>query len=108
MGEVRPSESHARIILGLADPNRARENSPVLVWGCGRRTGLVRLVLDQTWPELRWAAHVVTVVYRQRQVIRRHCARAEQIEFGDPKGRVTPRSAERAFLDAWHRADHAA
>ena len=94
MGEVRPSESHARIILGLADPNRARENSPVLVWGCGRRTGLVRLVLDQTWPELRWAAHVVTVVYRQRQVIRRHCAvRAEQIEFGDPEG--TGDAAER-------------
>jgi transposase len=60
--------------------------------GCGRRTGRVRSSRDRTWNDLPWAAHHVTLVYRQRRIICRHCGiRTERIEFADPKARVTRR-----------------
>ena len=44
--------------------------------GCGRRTGRVRAARDRTWDDLPWALHPVTLVYRQRRVICRHCGTA--------------------------------
>ena len=35
--------------------------------GCGRRTGQVRSSRDRTWDDVPWAAHHVTLVYRQRR-----------------------------------------
>ena len=68
--------------------------------GCGRRTGRVRAVRDRTWDDLPWARHPVTLVYRQRRVICRHCGiRTERIEFADPKARVTRRLRQQIGLD---------
>ena len=68
--------------------------------GCGRRTGRVRAVRDRTWDDLPWARHPVTLVYRQRRVIGRHCGiRTERIEFADPKARVTRRVRQQIGLD---------
>jgi transposase len=60
--------------------------------GCGRRTSRVRDAKERAWHDLPWAAHPVTVVYRQRRVQCRRCGiRTERIEFADPKARVTRR-----------------
>jgi transposase len=47
-----------------------------------------------------WAAHPVTLVYRQRRVICRHCGiRTERVEFADPKARVTRRLRQQIGVD---------
>jgi transposase len=68
--------------------------------GCGRRTGRVRGTGDRTWDDLPWAAHPVTLVYRQRRVVCRQCGiRTERIEFADPKARLTRRLRQQIGLD---------
>ena len=68
--------------------------------GCGRRTGRVRAARDRTWDDLPWALHPVTLVYRQRRVICRHCGvRTERVEFAGPKARVTRRLRQQIGLD---------
>lgn len=60
--------------------------------GCGQRTSRVRSARDRTWNDLPWAAHPVTLVYRQRRVACRRCGiRTEHVEFADPKARMTRR-----------------
>jgi len=68
--------------------------------GCGRRTGHVRASRDRTWDDVPWAAHHVTLVYRQRRIVCRHCGiRTERIEFADPKARVTRRLRQQIGVD---------
>ena len=68
--------------------------------GCGRRTGRVRSTRDRTWDDLPWAAHHVTLLYRQRRIVCRHCGiRTERIEFADPKARVTRRLRQQIGVD---------
>jgi transposase len=68
--------------------------------GCGRRTAQVRSVRERTWDDLPWAAHPVTLVYRQRRVRCRRCGiRTERVEFADPKARVTRRFRQLIGLD---------
>jgi len=68
--------------------------------GCGRRTSRVRSARDRTWDDLPWAAHPVTLVYRQRRVICRRCGiRTERIEFADTKARVTRRLRQQIGVD---------
>jgi transposase len=60
----------------------------------------VRSARDRTWDALPWAAHPVTLVYRQRRVKGRRCGiRTERIEFADPKARVTRRLRQQIGLD---------
>jgi transposase len=68
--------------------------------GCGRRTGRVRSTKERTWHDLPWAAHPVTLVYRQRRVDCRHCGiRTERVEFADAKARVTRRLRQQIGVD---------
>jgi transposase len=68
--------------------------------GCGRRTARVRSARDRTWDDLPWAAHPVTLVYRQRRVDCRRCGiRTERIEFADAKARVTRRLRQQIGVD---------
>jgi transposase len=68
--------------------------------GCGRRTGRVRSSRERTWDDLPWAAHPVTLVYRQRRLVCRHCGiRTERIEFADAKARVTRRLRQQIGVD---------
>src|SRR4029453_16670652 len=68
--------------------------------GCGRRTRRVRSMKERTWDDLPWAAHPVTLVYRQRRVICRRCGiRTERIEFADTKARVTRRLRQQIGVD---------
>jgi transposase len=68
--------------------------------GYGQRTSRVRSARDRTWDALPWAAHPVTLVYRQRRVKGRRCGiRTERIEFADPKARVTRRLRQQIGLD---------
>jgi len=68
--------------------------------GCGRRIGRVRSSRERTWDDLPWAAHHVTLVYRQRRIVCRACGiRAERIEFADPKARVTRRLRQQIGVD---------
>jgi transposase len=68
--------------------------------GCGRRTGRVRSTKERTWDDLPWAAHPVTLVYRQRRVNCRHCGiRIERVEFADAKARVTRRLRQQIGVD---------
>jgi transposase len=68
--------------------------------GCGRRTGRVRSSRGRTWDDLPWAAHHVTLVYRQRRLeCRSYGIRTERIEFADPKARVTRRLRQQIGLD---------
>jgi transposase len=68
--------------------------------GCGRRTSRVRSARDRTWDDLPWAAHPVTLVYRQRRVDCRRCGiRTERVEFADPKARVTRRLRQQIGVD---------
>lgn len=68
--------------------------------GCGRRTSRVRSARDRTWDDVPWASHPVTLVYAQRRVRCRHCGiRTEQIEFADPKARVTRRLRQHIGVD---------
>lgn len=67
---------------------------------CGRRTGRVRSSRERTWDDLPWAAHHVTLVYRQRRIVCRTCGvRTERIEFADPKARITRRLRQQIGLD---------
>jgi transposase len=55
---------------------------------------------ERTWDDLPWAAHPVTLVYRQRRVICRRCGiRTERIEFADAKARVTRRLRQQIGVD---------
>lgn len=68
--------------------------------GCGRPTRRVRSAAARTWDDLPWAAHPVTLVYRQRRVSCRRCGiRTEQVEFADPKARVTRRLRQQIGVD---------
>lgn len=68
--------------------------------GCGRRSGHVRSSRDRRWDDLPWAAHHVTLVYRQRRIICRACGiRTERVEFADPKARVTRRLRQQIGVD---------
>jgi transposase len=68
--------------------------------GCGRRTGRVRSTTERTWDDLPWAAHPVTLVYRQRRVDCRRCGiRIERVEFADAKARVTRRLRQQIGVD---------
>jgi transposase len=68
--------------------------------GCGGRTGRVRSARDRTWDDVPWAAHRVTLVYAQRRVRCRRCGiRTEQIDFADPKARVTRRLRQQIGVD---------
>jgi transposase len=68
--------------------------------GCGRRTRRVRSARDRTWDDLPWAAHPVTLVYRQRRVDCPRCGiRTERVEFADPKARVTRRLRQQIGVD---------
>ena len=68
--------------------------------GCNRRTRRVRSMKERTWDDLPWAAHPVTLVYRQRRVICRRCGiRTERIEFADTKARVTRRLRQQIGVD---------
>jgi transposase len=68
--------------------------------GCGRRTSRVRSTKERTWDDLPWAAHPVTLVYRQRRIICRLCGtRTERIEFADTKARVTRRLRQQIGVD---------
>ena len=67
---------------------------------CGQRTSRVRSARDRTWDDLPWAAHPVTLVYRQRRVRCRQCGiRTERIEFADAKARVTRRLRQQIGVD---------
>jgi len=60
----------------------------------------VRSARDRTWDDLPWAAHPVTLIYRQRRVDCRRCGiRTERVEFADPKARVTRRLRQQIGLD---------
>jgi transposase len=68
--------------------------------GCGRRTRRVRSARERTWDDLPWAAHPVTLVYRQRRIICRRCGiRTERVEFADAKARVTRRLRQQIGVD---------
>jgi transposase len=68
--------------------------------GCGRRTWQVRDATLRTWDDLPWAAHRVTLIYRQRRVRCRACGiRTERIAFADPKARITRRLRQVIGLD---------
>jgi transposase len=68
--------------------------------GYGHRTSRVRWAKKRTRDDLPWAAHSVTLVYRQRRVICRRCGiRIEGLEFADPKARVTRRFRQQIGLD---------
>lgn len=68
--------------------------------GCGRRSGHVRSRRHRTWDDLPWAAHPVTLVYRQRRIVCRHCGiRTERLEFADAKARVTRRLRQQIGVD---------
>ena len=78
--------------------------------GCGRRARRVLSTRDRTWDDLPWAAHHVTLLYRQRRIVCRHCGiRTERIEFADPKARVTRRLRQQIGVDCQSRpTSHAA
>ena len=68
--------------------------------GCGRRTCQVRDANPRIWDDLLWAAHHVTVIYRQRRVYCQACGiRTERIAFADPKARITRRLRQVIGLD---------
>jgi transposase len=68
--------------------------------GCGRRTRRVRSARDRTWDDLPWAAHPVTLIYRQRRVQCRRCGiRTERIDFAESKARVTRRLRQQIGVD---------
>jgi transposase len=60
----------------------------------------VRSTKERTWDDLPWAAHPVTLVYRQRRVTCRRCGiRTERIEFADANARVTRRLRQQIGVD---------
>jgi transposase len=68
--------------------------------GCGRRRWCVRDTVERTWDELPWAAHSVTLAYRQRRVWCRGCGiRTERVAFADTKTRVTRRLRQVIGID---------
>jgi transposase len=85
-GEDGDATSRVRIRIERRGPRRY----PCSDWR--RRSGRVRSARDRTWDDLPWAAHPVTLVYRQRRVVCRRCEiRSERIESADAKARVTRR-----------------
>jgi transposase len=90
-GAAETSRLHVRI-------ERLGRGHPCV--GCGRRIRRVRSARDRAWDDLPWAAHPVTLVYRQRRVRCRHCGiRTERIDFADPKARVTRRLRQQIGVD---------
>lgn len=68
--------------------------------GCRRRTWQVRDARERTWDDLPWAAHPVTLVYRQRRVRCRTCGiRTEQVGFADGHARLTRRLRQLIGVD---------
>lgn len=93
-GEDTDATSRVRIRIERRGPRRYPCS------GCGRRTSRVRSARDRTWDDLRWAAHPVTLIYRQRRVDCRRCGiRTERVEFADPKARVTRRLRQQIGVD---------
>ena len=57
-------------------------------------------IKERTWDDLPWAAHPVTLIYRQRRIICRRCGiRTERVEFADLKARVTRRLRQQIGVD---------
>lgn len=93
-GEDTEATSRVRIRIERRGPRRYPCS------GCGRHTSRVRSARDRTWDDLPWAAHPVTLIYRQRRVDCRRCGiRTERVEFADPKARVTRRLRQQIGLD---------
>jgi transposase len=93
-GDAATAASRMRIRIERRGPRRYPCS------GCGRRTSRVRSARDRTWDDRPWAAHPVTLVYRQRRVVCRRCGiRTERIEFADPNARVTRRLRQQIGLD---------
>lgn len=93
-GDETAATSRVRIRIERRGPRRYPCS------GCGRRTSRVRSARDRTWDDLPWAAHPVTLVYRQRRVDCRRCGiRTERLEFADPKARVTRRLRQQIGVD---------
>lgn len=93
-GEDTEATSRMRIRIERRGPRRYPCS------GCGRHTSRVRSARDRTWDDLPWAAHPVTLIYRQRRVDCRRCGiRTERVEFADPKARVTRRLRQQIGLD---------
>lgn len=93
-GEAPESTSRLRVRIERRGPPRYPCS------GCGRCTSRVRSARDRTWDDLPWAAHPVTLVYRQRRVHCRRCGiRTERVEFADPKARVTRRFRQQIGVD---------
>ena len=64
------------------------------------RHGARAICGERTWDDLPWAAHPVTLVYRQRRVDCRRCGiRTERVDFADPKARVTRRLRQQIGVD---------
>jgi transposase len=93
-GEDDDATSRVRIRIERRGPRRYPCS------GCGRRTSRVRSARDRTWDDLPWAAHPVTLIYRQRRVQCRRCGiRTERLEFADPNARVTRRLPQQIGVD---------
>jgi transposase len=94
--EWEADEPRARLRVGIERRGiRGYECS-----GCGRRTWHVRDTVERTWDDLPWAAHPVTLVYRQRRVRCRRCGiRTERVSFADAKARLTRRLRQVIGLD---------
>src|SRR4029453_8879159 len=85
-GDDAAADSRLRIRIERRGPRRYPCS------GCGRRTSRVRSARDRTWDDLPWAAHPVTLVYRQRRVDCPRCGiRTERLEVAHPRARVTRR-----------------
>jgi transposase len=68
--------------------------------GCSRRTWRVGDTKPRTWEDLPWAAHRVTLIYRQRRVCCRTCGiRTERVAFAEPKARMTRRLRQAIGVD---------
>ena len=86
--EWEAEEAHARVRMWIEH----RGVRGYVCSGCRRRTWQVRDAKERTWDDLPWAAHPVTLVYRQRRVRCRTCGiRTEQVGFADGHARLTLR-----------------
>ncbi len=89
-------EAHARVRMWIEH----RGVRGYVCSGCRRRTWQVRDAKERTWDDLPWAAHPVTLVYRQRRVRCRTCGiRTEQVGFADGHARLTRRLRQLIGVD---------
>ena len=94
--EWEAEEAHARVRMWIEH----RGVRGYVCSGCRRRTWQVRDAKERTWDDLPWAAHPVTLVYRQRRVRCRTCGiRTEQVGFADGHARLTRRLRQLIGVD---------